>query len=321
MSTDFTPKDLREKAVVVKHTCTGKTYGSMRKDKALSKKVAEENGSTEKSVKASKMLIDPKYLAGMADIGGKSYAKHQSDTLPWTDKGGRILPTSNYAQYMAAQRDFREQYRIEVAKFERVYPDAIEDARQRLGPLFREIDYKPADRLFSKHPITGFYLKFCIGDPEFGIEVSQLDDGDDIRVALTSDAARLLKEQTEARCQRLITAAVTDLWGRMREPIEHLVERLDNYEVAERKSFQSAWVDNIKAIVAMVPRLNLTGDKDLDRIAAEAEHFLCRWNSDQLKSSKGAREMVRDSAAEILKKMAAYCGTVDDMDFDMEEAA
>jgi hypothetical protein len=318
---NFTPKDLTEKAVIVKHTVTGKTYGSMRKDKALSKKVAEENGSTEKSVKASKMLIDPKFLAGMADVGGKSYTKHMSDSLPWTDKGGRILPTSNYRQYMSAQSDFREQYRFEVSKFERIYPDAIEDARKRLGPLFRETDYKDAEKLFSRHPVTGFYLKFCIGDPEFGIEVSQLDDGDDIRVSLTSDAAKQIKDQIEARCQRLITSAVNDLWGRMREPIEHLVERLDNYEVADRKSFQSAWIDNIKAVVLMVPRLNLTGDKDLERIAAEAEHFLCRWNSDQLKSSKATRELVRNAADDILKRMSAYCGTVDDMDFDLEEAA
>jgi hypothetical protein len=321
----FAIPDLTEKAVIVRHTVTGKGYGSSRKDKDLSEQIAKDNGAQDKSVRASKILINPSFTQKLSDVATKSYQRNIVQTLPWNDKGYRILPTTNYWEYMREQGAFREQFRDAVADFSQQYPNAIEEARGRLGRLFKLSDYPEINKLFERHPKTGQFKRFCIGHPEFGIDVQPLPTGDDIRIQIHGEEVSRIQAAIKARLQTTINVAVRDLWARLRDPIENLVERLDRYEVADRKSFQSAWVEHIKDIVELIPRLNLTGDPEIENIAAEARHFLCRWNSDQLKTSKPTRQLVRAAASDILAKMSVYCGTVDDDDdeddLELEEAA
>jgi hypothetical protein len=313
--------DLTEKAVIVRHTVTGRSYGRTKQDKNLADKVASEHGAQKggKAVKASKVLIDPSFTEKLGEIGGKAYQAHIQGTLPWDDEGYRILPTANYFPYMAEQGRYRDQYRAAVADFEAHYPDAIEDAQRRLGDLFDRSNYMAPGNLFARHPTTDQYLRFCVGHPQHGIDIQPLPSKADIRVKMHGDEVSRIQAQIEARVQRTVTMAMQDLWGRLRAPIETLATRLGSYNEGDIKRFESAWIENVRAIVEIVPKLNLTGDAGLIEMVADAQHLLLRWNADQMRVSKPTREMVKDSANAILAKMAGYCGMVPEM--DLEEAA
>jgi hypothetical protein len=64
----------------------------------------------------------------------------------------------------------------------------------------------------------------------------------------------------------------------------------------------------VKAVVDLLPKLNIAGDPRLDALCTKASKLLCAWNADQLKVSHATRKLVRTCADDILAEMAGYTG-------------
>jgi hypothetical protein len=303
---------LTEKAMLVRHAVKGKGFGRGKADKEISADVARRHDADiEKAGKYRKALIAPRFTEKLDDIGARAYEYHVKNTLPWDDEGWRLLPSQNYFDYMSAQRTFREQFKSATTDFARTYDEAIEEARTRLGTMFKLSDFPDPDKLFERDRETGEYKRFVVN-----VIIQPIPDQSDFRVDLNEMETVKIKADLERRMQGVLTAAIGDLWGRLRDPIENLRDRLDKYETAERKLWLPVWIDNIKAVIEMIPKLDFTGDPELARICREAEMKLSKWNSDQIRTSKATREFVRTAADDILEAMAGYCGEP-----SMQEAA
>lgn len=303
---------LTEKAMLVRHSVKGRGFMRGKADKEVSKEVAlRHNADIEKASKYRKSLIAARFTEKLDEIGAQAYAYHVTNTLPWDDDGWRLLPSQNYFDYMAAQRTFRELFKAATTDFARTYPDAIEEARTRLGSMFKLSDFPDQSALFERDPGTGEYKRFAVN-----VTIQPIPDQSDFRVDLNELETTKIKADLERRMQGVLTAAIGDLWSRLRDPIENLRDRLDKYETAERKLWLPVWIDNLKAVIELIPKLDFTGDPELARICREAEMKLSKWNGDQMRTSKATREFVRTAADDILEAMVGYCG-----DAAMQEAA
>lgn len=302
---------LTEKAMLVYHTTKGKSFGKTKRDKALSAENERTHGAKKGSVKSNKVLIHEGYTEKLSLIGRESYEYHIANTLPWDRAGGMILPSQHYFTYTGVQRAHSDNYQEAAAAFEAVYDEAVEEAMDRLGGpkekggLFNPADFPKKDKLFLKNPETGRYMRFNIT-----VDIEPISDVADFRVDLNQMEIGKLQKQLEDRMQKVLTNAVGTLWSRLKAPIEILRDRLAAYDEADRKLMLNAWIDNVSDIVKLIPQLNLTGDPELDRICAEAEARLCRWNAEQIKVSKPTRDFVASAADEILTQMAGYCGVM-----------
>jgi hypothetical protein len=304
---------LTEKAMLAYLNVTGKSFGKSKVDKELTAENEARHGVKKGSLKSRKLLIADDFTEKLATIGRKAYEYHRENTLPWDREGGMILPAQHYLTYMATQRRFASDYHDAASEFERVYEDAVEEARDRLGGtrdqggLFNPKDFPDRSKLFVKHPETGLYLKFSIT-----VDIEPIPDQCDFRIELNELEIQRLQKQMDSRLQKVLTNAIGALWTRVREPIEILRDRMAGYEDQERKLMLNAWIDNVSEIVKLIPQLNLTGDPELDRICKEAEVKLCQWNADHLKVSQVTRKFVASAADDILKQMAGYCGAIED---------
>lgn len=294
---------LTEKAMVVKTQIRGSSFGRTKSDKDAGQDVANANRADVESVRVVKTLVDKKYTETIHKIASEAYITHRTMTLPWQDDGVRLLPTGIYFEYMQKMRRYNEDYQRAVADLHANYENAKLDAVIRLGSLYRDDDYKDAGSLFCKHPDTGDYLHFSIV-----AKPRPISDGSDIRVSLNADEIKAMQDQIAADNQAAITEAVSDMWGRLKEAIENLRDRLTAYDNGDIKAVRESWVTNVREVAKLLPKLNFTGDHELDRLCSVAEQYLGSLNRDQLKVSANARATVRNAADELLSKMAGYVG-------------
>jgi hypothetical protein len=71
--------------------------------------------------------------------------------------------------------------------------------------------------------------------------------------------------------------ASRELWQRLYEAVSHMAERLQVYKVTEEgveHPFRDSVVTNLVKLVDVLPKLNVTGDPELERLAAQVRASL-----------------------------------------------
>jgi len=89
-----------------------------------------------------------------------------------------------------------------------------------------------------------------------------------------------------------------------------LAERLQAYKVTEEgveHPFRDSVVTNLVKLVDILPKLNVTADVELERLAAQVRTSLV-VDPQELRKSEAVRTEIARSAAAIADRMAAYMG-------------
>jgi len=90
--------------------------------------------------------------------------------------------------------------------------------------------------------------------------------------------------------------------------VSHLAERLQAYKVTGagvEHPFRDSVVTNLVKLVDVLPKLNVTADPELERLAAEV-HASLLVDPQELRKSESIRTEIATTAAAIAKRMAAY---------------
>jgi hypothetical protein len=89
-----------------------------------------------------------------------------------------------------------------------------------------------------------------------------------------------------------------------------LAERLQAYRVTEegvQHPFRDTIVTNLVKLVDVLPKLNVTGDPELERLASEVRASLL-VDPQELRKSESVRTETAKAANRIAARMAAYMG-------------
>lgn len=273
-------------------------WSARRHDKAVSAEVAQQHDSDVAIGKFNKSLVANGALKPVQSAASELRTYHYTNTLPWSDSGPRILPAENYMAYTAGIRERRTAFERAVAAFLVDYDSHVEDARKRLGSLYRASDHPTRAQLERRFACESRFLP--------------LPDADDFRVALGDLEERRIRDQIEARMSETIAAAHRSLWQRCHDAVAHMVERLNAYQRDDEgkvvATFRDSLVENIRELVELLPRLNLTGDPELEAMRRRIERELAAHDADELRQDETVRIDVARQAADILSAMAGYCG-------------
>ena len=218
-----------------------------------------------------------------------------TNTLPWADNGARILPAANYWAYTQAQRDLKETFAAEVRSFCAGYREHLAEARSRLNGLFVEADYPDPAEIDLKFAYrTGF---------------SPLPAAEDFRVALGEGEQVHIRAQIETRLNEAAEAAGRDLWERIHKAVSCMRNRLDLYAVdpvsgKAEHPFRDSLVENLRDLVELLPRLNMTGDPALETMRRRLAASLCGHDPQDLRDDGALRARTARSAEAILDDMA-----------------
>ncbi len=177
-----------------------------------------------------------------------------------------------------------------------------DDNGYRVLPAAAYMDHTEKMRALSNR-FTPAVSKFS-----FETKVMPLPDAGDFRVALGDEEKERIKRQITAAVEASLQVASRELWQRLYEAVGHLAERLQAYKVTEQgveHPFRDSVVTNLVKLVEVLPKLNVTGDPELERLAAQVRASLL-VDPQELRKSESVRTETANAATAVAKRMAAY---------------
>jgi len=79
---------------------------------------------------------------------------------------------------------------------------------------------------------------------------------------MSADEQARVAREIDADVRESLTRGTEDLWKRMRKVVSHMVDRLNEPE----SRFHATLVTNVFDLVELLPRLNVNGDAELNRL-------------------------------------------------------
>lgn len=261
------------------------TWTARKKDKAVTKKVARDNGASDKAGNYNKNL-----LAGCTELDdlkkfvGNARNTHYAMTLPWSDMGLRLIPTASYFDYQTEMTRLEQEFWKLYDAFEDAYQwriaNAIQQA-QELGAMFNHDDYPS---------VEGLSRKFG-----WNLSTQPLPDAGDFRLDMPNEQQEIIRQQYEDFYTSSISSAVGDLWNRLRTNLETITRQLAPKDEVDSKGNQKynklyeSVFDTSLDLIAMLRDFNLTGDTQMTAIANQLEDALYGVSPDMLKHNESAR--------------------------------
>jgi len=222
-------------------------------DREASDHVAAHHDASSSAGRYNKRLLPKAALAALNATMNETRIQHYAQSLPWDDKGSRLLTVDNYEHYTGIMDGLRERLVRQRARFIEDFDDYVEQARIELGKLFRIEDYPSKDQLRDR-----FSIRY---------RITPVPDADHFIARLASDDTERVKRDIESHIEEQLHDAVGDLYRRLAEAVERVSERLTEDDNGKPLVFRDTMISNIRDLVDVVPRLNIFGDH---RLAASA---------------------------------------------------
>lgn len=280
--------NITEKAMLVKQSTS--FWRARVRDGVAEKEVQAKHHNDDDMGAFLKRLLPAEAMAEGRAILSQAKAHHYANTLPWEDQSYRLLPSSNYFEYVNKQREYAAQLAAWVESFLPQYPRWVEEAKRKLNGLFDASEYPSAETLRNKFTIN--------------IGFMPIPDAGDFRVALSKDEESAVRDSIKHEIESKIEEATGDLWARLAKAVSHMQGIVGD---ENRRIFESV-ISNMRDLVSTASRLNVTGSKVLAQTLKEIDNKLCAHTADVLKNDPALRAKTAADAEAILKKMAGYCG-------------
>jgi hypothetical protein len=269
-------------------------WSARKHDAEASEEIATRHGAQADAGRYQKILLPKAALAEIQAIVSESRQEHYFLTLPWDDNGYRVLPAAAYMDHVERMNRLRARFTEAVDALTVQFARLVGDARSRLGSLFRVEDY-PADQELRE--------KFA-----FETKVMPLPAANDFRVTLGDEEKSRIQRQIRASVEASLQVGSRELWFRLYDGVRHMAERLSAYKVTGNgveHPFRDSLVSNLVRLVEVLPKLNLTGDADLERLASEVKTTLLVEPA-RLRQSESVRDETARAAAQIAERMTGY---------------
>lgn len=286
-----------ERAMLVDLTVA--KFHPMKKDKGVTEKVAADY-ATQGDVGAYRKRLfpqNPKEAIAVQSIVTDIYAAHRRMTLPWAN-GWRILPRDMHGDYATEMQTLRHKLDAAVRAMSDALPSLIIEARAQLGAMFDANDYPTPAAFIQAHVVD---IKFM-----------PVPDVGDWRVKLDAETMNDIRASYEQDMRQYLEGATRDAWERLHAVVTNLsqaIERFDAKQAAEqRTTIKTAVLDNIGALTAILPKLNVTDDPNLAQIASEVSRQFGSLKIADIKDDLLTRQGVKKDADAILRKMSAFMG-------------
>lgn len=267
-------------------------------DKRVSQEVDTTNGARARAGNYNKnLLAGTQKLDNIVKFAANVRAWHNTNTLPWSDNGLRLLPVENFLPYKERLGEYEQEYNALVQDFLASYPNLVDAAAFQLGNLFDRNDYPETESISDK-----FRFRYVF---------SPVPTAGDWRINIGNQARAELEEQCNTAINERVQGAMKEAWSRLHDCLSHVSERLEDSVSggdgggggdAKRKVFRDSLIENAQELVEMLKVLNVTKDPELER----ARHLMAQTfigiEADDLRRDDDTRRGVKAEVDAILSK-------------------
>ena len=264
------------------------TWTGRKLDKRASQDVTTSNNADKGVANVHKKLLgDCAELDAVQKFTANARNVHYACTMPWSDTGLRLLPTTQYFKYHQEMTALQSEYQRLVQAFLDAYSWEIQNAQLKLGALFNPDEYPTADSLTSKF--------------RFKMNYMPLPDAGDWRVSIGDETEQALRSQYEGYYAQQLQTAMGDVWRRAHDALTKMSERLDYADDTTRKVFRDSLVSNVTDIIELLGACNVTNDPTMARAQRDLDEAMRGITPDALREDAYLRAETRRKVNEVKK--------------------
>ena len=181
---------------------------------------------------------------------------HNQRTLPWADKGERMLPTALFMEYKQTMNAYEQTFDAMCGSFFHAYPELVKDAPTHLGKMHRAEDYPELEEV---------KLKFG-----FRRTVKPVPEAGDFRLDIPAHDLAEMQAEFSAQQDSKLADAMREPWERLHEMLVGMSKKLDDTS-GGKKRYHDTLVSNPLELCSLLTKMNITNDPKLEEARKELE--------------------------------------------------
>lgn len=213
---------------------------------------------------------------------------HNQHTLPWADKGQRLLPTKLFMEYKQTMNNYEAQFKQMCNNFFYEYPRLVAEAQQHLGTMYRASDYPE---------LTEVEMKFG-----FRMAIDPIPESGDFRLDISAQDLDEMKAQYEVKFEERLADAMRTPWERLHEVLSAMSKKLTDEDGDEKKRYHDSLVTNAVDLCGLLDKMNITNDPKLEEARKQLELTMLGADIETIKDSATVRESMKNKVDAILSK-------------------
>jgi len=225
----------------------------------------------------------------ISDFAARVRLYHNKHTLPWADKGERMLPTALFMDYKQTINGFEQTFNMMCNNFFIEYPRLVVDAPNNLGSMYKAEDYPEIEEVRMK----------------FGFRraVKPIPESGDFRLDIPADDLAEMRDEFEDKFKERLADAVREPWNRLHTMLTTMSEKLTDIEGDDaKKRYHDSLISNPLELCGLLTKLNVTNNPLLEEARRQLELTMLGANIEVIKESSDARSELKSKVDSILKK-------------------
>jgi hypothetical protein len=258
-------------------------------DKGATEGVLTSNGATsgDAAQVRKNLMAGTSARKEIADYAAGCRLWHNTRTLPWADKGARLLPTSLFLDYKSEANIRRDTFNQMVDAFIGNYPALVQTASNYMGTLFNQDDYPSADSVREKF---GYRMVF-----------SPVPESGDFRLDLPKQDILEMEQSYQSAFNDRLAEAMRTPWDQLHKMLGAMSTKLTESDDDTKKRWHDTFVTNAQEMCAMLTHLNVTKDPKLEAARRQLESALVGVDIEDIKDDELVRANLKGRLDGILK--------------------
>ena len=213
---------------------------------------------------------------------------HNQHTLPWADKGERLLPTKLFMEYKQTMNHYEQQFNQMCNNFFIDYPYLVDEAKTNLGKMYKAEDYPDVEEVKMK----------------FGFRraINPIPDSGDFRLDVAAEELEDLRKGYEAKFEERLADAVREPWNRLHAELVSISKKLTDEDGEGKKRYHDTLVSNPLELCELLTKLNVTNDPKLEEARKQVELTMLGVSIENIKEDADTRKTVKSKVDDILNK-------------------
>ena len=259
-------------------------------DKGATEGVLTSNGATsgDAAQVRKNLMAGTSARKEIADYAAGCRLWHNTRTLPWADKGARLLPTSLFLDYKAEANIRRDTFNQMVDTFIGNYPALVQTASNYMGTLFNQDDYPSPDAVREKF---GYRLVF-----------SPVPESGDFRLDLPAQDILEMEQSYQSAFDDRLAEAMRTPWDQLHKMLGAMSTKLIEGDEDAKKRWHDTFVTNAHEMCAMLTHLNVAKDPKLEAARRQLETAMIGIDIEDIKDDELTRANLKGKLDNILKE-------------------
>jgi hypothetical protein len=259
-------------------------------DREITDKVNSDAGAVRGASQTKKNLFAGTSLRkDIADFAARVRLYHNKHTLPWADKGERMLPTALFMDYKQTMNGFEQTFNMMCNNFYIEYPRLVAEAPTALQGLYKAEDYPE---------LADVQLKFG-----FRRTVKPVPEAGDFRLDIPAYDLEEMRSEFMSQQDRKLAEAMREPWDRLHKTLVAMSEKLTDIEGDDgKKRYHDTLLTNPLELCALLTKLNITNDPKLEEARRQVEVAMLNADMESIKEDADTRSELKSKVDAIINK-------------------